>query len=137
MANESLKAKKEAYDAKVAKTIAKNPERINLPKIRLATPLDIEGFDYEKDLGFPGEYPYTRGVQPTMYRGRFWTMRMYAGFSTAEESNKRYRYLLESGGTGLSCAFDLPTQIGLDSDDPKSEGEIGKVGVAIDSLADM
>ena len=137
MANESLKAQKEAYDAKVAKTIAKNPERINLPKIRLATPLDIEGFDYEKDLGFPGEYPYTRGVQPTMYRGRFWTMRMYAGFSTAEESNKRYRYLLESGGTGLSCAFDLPTQIGLDSDDPKSEGEIGKVGVAIDSLADM
>ena len=137
MANESLKAKKDAYDAKVAKTIAKNPERINLPKIRLATPLDIEGFDYEKDLGFPGEYPYTRGVQPTMYRGRFWTMRMYAGFSTAEESNKRYRYLLESGGTGLSCAFDLPTQIGLDSDDPKSEGEIGKVGVAIDSLADM
>src|SRR5665647_2721185 len=115
MANESLKAKREVYDAKVAKTIAKSPERINLPKIRLATPLDIEGFDYEKDLGFPGEYPFTRGTQPTMYRGRFWTMRMYAGFSTAEESNKRYRYLLESGGTGLSCAFDLPTQIGLDS----------------------
>ncbi len=137
MANESLKAKKEAYDAKVEKSLAKNPERINLPKVRLATPLDIEGFDYEKDLGFPGEYPFTRGVQPTMYRGRFWTMRMYAGFSTAEESNKRYRYLLESGGTGLSCAFDLPTQIGLDSDDPKAEGEIGKVGVAIDSLADM
>ncbi|NMC32038.1 MAG: methylmalonyl-CoA mutase family protein [Veillonellaceae bacterium] len=137
MANESLKAKQEAYAAKVEKAIAKNPERINLPKMRLATPLDIEGFDYEKDLGFPGEYPFTRGVQPTMYRGRFWTMRMYAGFSTAEESNKRYRYLLESGGTGLSCAFDLPTQIGLDSDDPKAEGEIGKVGVAIDSLADM
>ena len=137
MANESLKAKQEAYAAKVEKALAKNPERINLPKMRLATPLDIEGFDYEKDLGFPGEYPYTRGVQPTMYRGRFWTMRMYAGFSTAEESNKRYRYLLESGGTGLSCAFDLPTQIGLDSDDPKAEGEIGKVGVAIDSLADM
>ena len=137
MANESLKAKQEAYAAKVEKALAKNPERINLPKMRLATPLDIEGFDYEKDLGFPGEYPFTRGVQPTMYRGRFWTMRMYAGFSTAEESNKRYRYLLESGGTGLSCAFDLPTQIGLDSDDPKAEGEIGKVGVAIDSLADM
>ena len=137
MANESLKAKKAAYDAKVEKSLAKNPERINLPQMRLATPLDIEGFDYEKDLGFPGEYPFTRGVQPTMYRGRFWTMRMYAGFSTAEESNKRYRYLLESGGTGLSCAFDLPTQIGLDSDDPKAEGEIGKVGVAIDSLADM
>ena len=137
MANESLIAKKDAYDAKVAKALAKNPERVNMPKMRLATPLDIEGFDYEKDLGFPGEYPFTRGVQPTMYRGRFWTMRMYAGFSTAEESNKRYRYLLESGGTGLSCAFDLPTQIGLDSDDPKAEGEIGKVGVAIDSLADM
>ncbi|MBP2666306.1 MAG: scpA 1 [Firmicutes bacterium] len=137
MANESLIAKKAAYDAKVAKALAKNPERVNMPKMRLATPLDIEGFDYEKDLGFPGEYPFTRGVQPTMYRGRFWTMRMYAGFSTAEESNKRYRYLLESGGTGLSCAFDLPTQIGLDSDDPKAEGEIGKVGVAIDSLADM
>ena len=137
MANESLKAKKEAFDAKVEKSLAKNPERVNLPKMRLATPLDIEGFDYEKDLGLPGEYPFTRGVQPTMYRGRFWTMRMYAGFSTAEESNKRYRYLLESGGTGLSCAFDLPTQIGLDSDDPKAEGEIGKVGVAIDSLADM
>lgn len=137
MANESLKAKKEAFDAKVEKALAKNPERVNLPKLRLATPLDIEGFDYEKDLGMSGEYPFTRGVQPTMYRGRFWTMRMYAGFSTAEESNKRYRYLLESGGTGLSCAFDLPTQIGLDSDDPKAEGEIGKVGVAIDSLADM
>lgn len=137
MANESLKAKKEAFDAKVEKALAKNPERVNLPQMRLATPLDIEGFDYEKDLGMPGEYPFTRGVQPTMYRGRFWTMRMYAGFSTAEESNKRYRYLLESGGTGLSCAFDLPTQIGLDSDDPKAEGEIGKVGVAIDSLADM
>jgi methylmalonyl-CoA mutase N-terminal domain/subunit len=137
MANESLKAKKAAFDAKVEKSIAKNPERVNLPKLRLATPLDIEGFDYEKDLGLPGEYPFTRGTQPTMFRGRFWTMRMYAGFSTAEESNKRYRYLLESGGTGLSCAFDLPTQIGLDSDDPKAEGEIGKVGVAIDSLADM
>lgn len=137
MANETLKAKMEAYDAKVAKSLAKNPERVNLAHNRLYTPLDIEGFDYERDLGFPGDYPYTRGVQPTMYRGRFWTMRMYAGFSTAEESNKRYRYLLESGGTGLSCAFDLPTQIGYDSDDPISEGEVGKVGVAIDSLADM
>lgn len=97
----------------------------------------MEGFDYEKDLGFPGEFPYTRGVQPTMYRGRFWTMRMYAGFATAEESNKRYRYLIESGATGLSCAFDLPTQIGYDSDDAMAEGEVGKVGVAIDSLKDM
>ena len=88
-------------------------------------------------LGFPGEYPYTRGVQPTMYRGRFWTMRQYAGFGSARESNERYRYLLENGQTGLSVAFDLPTQMGLDSDDPLAKGEVGKVGVAIDSLEDM
>lgn len=137
MANEALKTKREAYNAKVEKSLAKFPERQNLAPERLYTPLDIEGFDYERDLGFPGEYPFTRGVQPTMYRGRFWTMRQYAGFATAEESNKRYRYLLEQGQTGLSCAFDLPTQIGYDSDDPISEGEVGKVGVAIDSLADM
>ncbi len=132
-----LQAKMEAYTAKVEKSLAKFPERKNLAFNRLYTPLDLGEFDYETKLGFPGEYPFTRGVQPTMYRGRFWTMRMYAGFSTAEESNKRYRYLLASGGTGLSCAFDLPTQIGYDSDDPISEGEIGKVGVAIDSLRDM
>lgn len=137
MANDNLKAGMQEYTALVEKTLAKSPERTNLEVNRLYTPLDIEGFDYETKLGFPGEYPFTRGVQPTMYRGRFWTMRMYAGFSTAEESNKRYRYLLESGGSGLSCAFDLPTQIGYDSDDPISEGEVGKVGVAIDSLADM
>ena len=133
----SLKEKMAEYTGKVEKAQAKFPERKNLPYNRLYTPLDIEGTDYEKEIGFPGQYPFTRGVQPTMYRGRFWTMRMYAGFSTAEESNKRYRYLLESGGTGLSCAFDLPTQIGYDSDDPIAEGEVGKVGVAIDSLADM
>jgi len=104
---------------------------------RVYTPLDMEGFDYLKNLGFPGEYPFTRGVQPTMYRGRFWTMRQYAGFATAEETNKRYRYLLDHGQTGLSMAFDLPTQIGYDSDHPLSEGEVGKVGVAIDTLADM
>jgi methylmalonyl-CoA mutase N-terminal domain/subunit len=104
---------------------------------RLYTPNDVEGLDYLEDLGFPGEYPYTRGVQPTMYRGRLWTMRQYAGFATAEESNKRYKYLLEQGQTGLSVAFDLPTQIGYDSDHPLSEGEVGKVGVAIDSLKDM
>jgi len=134
---DGLKQKMGEYTGKVEKALAKFPERKNLPHNRLYTPLDTEGLDYEQDLGFPGEYPFTRGVQPTMYRGRFWTMRMYAGFSTAEESNKRYRYLLESGGTGLSCAFDLPTQIGYDSDDPISAGEVGKVGVAIDSLADM
>ncbi len=137
MDNESLKLKVAEYTAKVEKASAKFPERKNLEYNRLYTPLDLEGQDYEKDLGLPGSYPFTRGVQPTMYRGRFWTMRMYAGFSTAEESNKRYRYLLESGSTGLSCAFDLPTQIGYDSDDVISEGEVGKVGVAIDSLADM
>ncbi len=137
MANETLKAKLEAYQAACEKAFEKTPERKNLKHNRLYTPLDIEGFDYETDLGVPGEFPYTRGVQPTMYRGRLWTMRMYAGFATAEESNKRYRYLIESGATGLSCAFDLPTQIGYDSDDVMAEGEVGKVGVAIDSLADM
>ena len=137
MSNENVKAKLAEYTAKVEKAAAKFPERKNLPAQRLYTPLDVEGLNYETDLGFPGQYPFTRGVQPTMYRGRFWTMRMYAGFSTAEESNKRYRYLIESGATGLSCAFDLPTQIGYDSDDAISEGEVGKVGVAIDSLADM
>jgi methylmalonyl-CoA mutase N-terminal domain/subunit len=104
---------------------------------RVYTPLDQQEFDYSEQLGFPGEYPFTRGVQPTMYRGRFWTMRQYAGFATAEETNKRYRYLLDHGQTGLSMAFDLPTQIGYDSDHPLSVGEVGKVGVAIDTLADM
>lgn len=103
----------------------------------LYTPLDAENLDYTRDLGFPGEFPYTRGVQPTMYRGRLWTMRQYAGFATAEESNARYKYLLEQGQTGLSVAFDLPTQIGYDSDHELALGEVGKVGVAIDSLADM
>ena len=104
---------------------------------RLFTPLDLDELDYNRDLGFPGEFPYTRGVQPTMYRGRLWTMRQYAGFATAEESNKRYKYLLEQGGSGLSVAFDLPTQMGYDSDHPLAQGEVGKVGVAIDSLKDM
>lgn len=93
--------------------------------------------EYEKEIGFPGQYPYTRGIQPTMYRGKLWTMRQYAGYGTANESNRRYRYLLEHGITGLSVAFDLPTQIGYDSDDPAAYGEVGKVGVAIDTLADM
>jgi methylmalonyl-CoA mutase N-terminal domain/subunit len=104
---------------------------------RVYTPIELQNFDYESDLGFPGEFPYTRGVQPTMYRGRFWTMRQYAGFGTAEESNKRYKYLLEHGGSGLSVAFDLPTQMGYDSDHSLAQGEVGKVGVAIDSLKDM
>lgn len=104
---------------------------------RLVTPEALEGFDYSTELGFPGEHPFTRGVQPTMYRGRLWTMRQYAGFGTAEDTNKRYKYLLDHGQTGLSVAFDLPTQIGYDSDNPLSMGEVGKCGVAIDSLADM
>ena len=104
---------------------------------RLFTPHDLDGFDYCRELGFPGEHPFTRGVQPTMYRGRLWTMRQYAGFGTAEDTNKRYKYLLDHGQTGLSVAFDLPTQIGYDSDNPLSRGEVGKCGVAIDSLADM
>jgi methylmalonyl-CoA mutase N-terminal domain/subunit len=104
---------------------------------RLYTPLDGEGSDYLEELGFPGEYPFTRGVQPTMYRGKHWTMRQYAGFATAEETNQRYHYLLNQGQTGLSVAFDLPTQIGYDSDHPLCRGEVGKCGVAIDSLADM
>jgi methylmalonyl-CoA mutase, N-terminal domain len=104
---------------------------------RLYTPEQLAEFDYLRDAGFPGEYPFTRGVQPTMYRGRFWTMRQYAGFGDAKESNKRYRYLLDNGQTGLSVAFDLPTQMGYDSDSPIAFGEVGKVGVAIDSLEDM
>ena len=104
---------------------------------RLYTPRDRAEEQYVEQVGFPGTYPFTRGVQPTMYRGRFWTMRQYAGFGTAEESNRRYHYLLEQGQTGLSVAFDLPTQMGRDSDHPRARGEVGRVGVAIDSLADM
>ena len=103
----------------------------------LYTPLDFNEESYIEKIGFPGEYPFTRGIQPTMYRGKLWTMRQYAGFGTAKESNRRYRYLLSQGTTGLSVAFDLPTQIGYDSDDSLASGEVGKVGVAIDTLADM
>ena len=135
---EMLQQGLDAYNAKVAKATAKFPERPHMDaKQRLYTPLDIEGFNYLEKDGFPGQYPFTRGVQPTMYRGRLWTMRAYAGFATAEETNARYKYLLQAGQTGLSVAMDLPTQIGLDSDAELSHGEVGKVGVAIDSLADM
>lgn len=137
MDKEKLQQGLNEYEAKVAKAVAKFPERKNFETQRLYTPLDIEDFDYGEKLGFPGQYPFTRGVQPTMYRGRLWTMRAYAGFATAEETNARYKYLLEAGQTGLSVAMDLPTQIGLDSDHELSHGEVGKVGVAIDSLADM
>ena len=103
----------------------------------LYTPLDVAGTDYARDIGFPGEYPYTRGIQPTMYRGRLWSIRQYAGFGTPEETNKRFKFLLAEGQPGLSVAFDLPTQLGYDSDDPLAQGEVGKVGVAVDTLADM
>lgn len=136
--------KKRWESTTVEKVISKAPERYekfytgsNLEVDRLYTPLDAQENDYIKDLGFPGEYPFTRGIQPTMYRGRLWTMRQYAGFGTAEESNERYKFLLSQGQTGLSVAFDLPTQIGYDSDHPMAQGEVGKVGVAIDSLKDM
>ncbi len=127
----------------LAKALQRSPERSDgfatssLDVHRLYTPLDIANLDYERDLGFPGEYPFTRGVQPTMYRGRLWTMRQYAGFGTAEESNQKFRYLLSQGQTGLSVAFDLPSQLGYDSDDPMAIAEVGQVGVAIDSLYDM
>jgi methylmalonyl-CoA mutase N-terminal domain/subunit len=124
--------------------VRRSPERApefqtpsGIPIERLYTPDHISDLDYERDLGYPGEFPFTRGVQPTMYRGRLWTMRQYAGFGTAEESNRRYRYLLSQGQTGLSVAFDLPTQMGYDSDHPLADGEVGKVGVAICSVEDM
>jgi len=109
----------------------------HIPVQPLYTPADLEAWDYDREAGYPGQFPYTRGVQATMYRGRLWTMRQYAGMGDADESNRRYKYLLSQGTTGLSVAFDLPTQIGLDSDHPFSMGEVGKVGVAIDSIEDM
>ncbi|MGI8926549.1 MAG: acyl-CoA mutase large subunit family protein [Tepidiformaceae bacterium] len=127
----------------LAATLSRQPERdegfatSSQPVQRLYTPLDVADLDYARDLGFPGEFPFTRGVQPTMYRGRHWTMRQYAGFGTAEESNQKFRYLLSQGQTGLSVAFDLPSQLGYDSDDPLAVAEVGQVGVAIDSLYDM
>ncbi|MEY8764442.1 MULTISPECIES: acyl-CoA mutase large subunit family protein [Clostridium] len=142
--NEVKAKKKEWEEGTLKKTVTRFPERKKSFKTtsgievkRLYTPEDVQNLDYNEKLSFPGEYPYTRGVQPTMYRGKLWTMRQYAGFATAEESNKRYKYLLSQGQTGLSVAFDLPTQIGYDSDHELAEGEVGKVGVAIDSLKDM
>ena len=139
-----IKANKAKYDEKVAKVLQKMPERqaeflntSGIPINRVYTPLDLADFDYLQKLGLPGQYPYTRAVQPTAYRGRYWTMRQYAGFGSAEETNERYHFLLKSGQTGLSVAFDLPTQIGYDSDHPLAQGEVGKVGVSIDSLWDM
>ncbi|HET9200907.1 MAG TPA: methylmalonyl-CoA mutase family protein [Dehalococcoidia bacterium] len=127
----------------VAAALSRSGERDEIfatsagPTERLYTPLDIVELDYERDLGYPGDYPYTRGVQPTMYRGRLWSIRQYAGYGTARETNERFRFLLQEGQPGLSVAFDLPTQLGYDSDHPAAEGEVGKVGVAVDSLRDM
>ncbi len=142
---DEIKKVRQAWEEQTLKrALARAPERreqfettSTIPVKRLYTPEDRAGEDYVQEIGFPGTVPFTRGVQPTMYRGRFWTMRQYAGFGTAEESNRRYRYLLEQGQTGLSVAFDLPTQMGRDSDHPRAQGEVGRVGVAIDSLADM
>jgi methylmalonyl-CoA mutase N-terminal domain/subunit len=141
---DSLKrAKREWEESAVKPVIDRFPERrerfetlSGIPIDRVYTPADVD-VDYLEDLGFPGQYPFTRGAQPTMYRGRLWTMRQYAGYATAEESNARYKYLLEQGQTGLSVAFDLATQIGYDADDPLAEGEVGRVGVSISSLDDM
>jgi len=140
---EDLKNKYDLWEKRVENQLAKAPERkeafmtdAGIPIQRLYTPLDVEG-NYEEKLGFPGEYPFTRGIQSTMYRGRLWTMRQYAGYGSAKETNERFKYLLSQGQTGLSVAFDLPTQIGYDSDHPFAQGEVGKVGVAIDSLEDM
>jgi len=128
----NMKSLEKAYPEK------KEYTTISGKKIKeLYTPLDLADFDYKKNLGFPGEYPYTRGIHPNMYHGRLWTMRQFSGFGTAEDTNKRYKYLLSHGQTGLSVAFHLPTLMGMDSDHPLAQGEIGKCGVAVDSLADM
>jgi methylmalonyl-CoA mutase N-terminal domain/subunit len=144
MTDELARLKKEWKETTLQDVTSRYPERQSefrtgsgIPVEVVYTPDDLAGHDYMRDLGFPGEYPFTRGVQPTLYRGRLWTMRQYAGFATAAESNRRYKYLLEQGQTGLSVAFDLPTQIGYDADHPLAEGEVGKVGVSICSLADM
>jgi methylmalonyl-CoA mutase N-terminal domain/subunit len=145
MDREKLQDARKRWEEETLKpTLERAKERVpefttpsGLPVKRLYTPEDAEGRDYLESIGFPGQYPYTRGIYPTMYRGQFWTMRQYAGIGTAKESNERFQYLLKEGQTGLSVAFDLPTQMGLDSDHPLAAGEVGQVGVAIDSLRDM
>jgi methylmalonyl-CoA mutase N-terminal domain/subunit len=141
---EEIEKEQKRWSDNLEPSLQKRPERksefVNtsgIPIKRVYLPTDIAGSDYMNEIGLPGEHPFTRGVQPNMYRGRLWTMRQYAGFASAEDTNRRYRFLLEQGQTGLSVAFDLPTQIGYDSDHPLAQGEVGKVGVAIDSLKDM
>src|SRR5690625_2802379 len=142
MTKDKFHQKKIQWEHLVAETSKRFPERKD--EFNTSSHINVDRLYYQEHdenylekLGFPGQYPFTRGIQPTMYRGRFWTMRQYAGFGSAKETHKRCRDLVGQGQTGLSVAFDLPTQIGYDSDDPMSEGEVGKVGVAIDSLADM
>jgi len=142
---EEIKKRLEAWEKEtVPQSLARMPERREefytnsyIPVKRIYTPLDVKDSDYLRDLGFPGEYPFTRGVYPTMYRARLWTMRQYAGFGTAEQTNKRFKYLLEHGQTGLSVAFDFPTQLGYDCDHPLAKGEVGKAGVSVSTLRDM
>lgn len=140
-----IRRRKDGWAKEVlSKSVSRIPERkkafvtsSNIAIGNVCSPLDIKGLDYTRDLGFPGEYPYTRGIYPTMYRGRFWTMRQYAGFGTAEQTNARFKYLLEQGQTGLSVAFDIPTQTGYDCDHPLAQGEVGKAGVSVSTLQDM
>src|SRR5688572_5710430 len=143
---EGVRAAQEQWESEVlGRVLSRFPERrpefrsSSAEEQRIYTPADLDAvkFDYLDDVGFPGQYPFTRGVQPTMYRGRLWTMRQYAGFGTAQETNHRFRLLLDAGQTGLSVAFDLPTQMGIDSDSPRALGEVGRVGVAIDTVEDM
>jgi len=141
---EEIRQQKEKWEREIVpKSLERLPERgeffttSGIPIRRVSTPFDIEDFDYSRDLGLPGEYPLTRGVYPTMYRARFWTMRQYAGFGTAEQTNQRFKYLLEQGQKGLSVAFDFPTQIGYDCDHPMSQGEVGKAGVSVSTLRDI
>ena len=142
--NQEFKNKCLKSDQKFKESLTKRPERkgefttvSGLPLERIYWPWNTPDFELENDLGMPGAFPFTRGVQPNMYRGRFWTMRQYAGFGSAEETNARFKYLIDQGQTGLSVAFDLPTQIGYNSDHELAAGEVGKVGVAIDTVEDI
>ncbi|MBU4386231.1 MAG: methylmalonyl-CoA mutase, partial [Actinobacteria bacterium] len=141
MDGDSYEAEKRRWLAETYQSPGEDEERFTTvsgePVDPLYGPGDVSGLDYLRDLGFPGEYPYTRGIYPSMYRGRLWTMRQFSGFGTARETNERFKFLLGRGQTGLSVAFDMPTIMGCDSDDPMSEGEVGRCGVAIDSVVDM
>ncbi|NBU21550.1 methylmalonyl-CoA mutase, partial [bacterium] len=143
---ESIREAQERWAEKLAESEKKFPPRLNrfttlsdmeVPLLCTPADLETEGFDYLRDCGFPGEYPFTRGVQRNMYRGKLWTMRQFAGFASAEATNKRFKLLLEHGQTGLSTAFDMPTLMGVDADSPRAKGEVGKCGVSVSSLEDM